>query len=79
MLEGRQVRKTYISRDVSAGCFECHGSDPMWRGPNAQGVAARHHDAHGHTTWCDVYMSIRYGDGDLPVDEKEGKSDNKSG
>ncbi|MBB3691489.1 hypothetical protein [Sphingomonas sp. BK580] len=24
-------------------------------------MAARHHDATGHATWCDVDMSIRYG------------------
>jgi len=34
----------------------------MWHGPNAQGVAARHHDATGHTTWADVTLMIRYGD-----------------
>lgn len=55
------MRDTFISRDVHAGCFVCHGTDAHWRGPNAQGVAARHHDATGHSTWCDVSMSIRYG------------------
>jgi hypothetical protein len=34
----------------------------IWNGKNAQGVAARHHDATGHQTWCDVYMSITYGE-----------------
>lgn len=34
----------------------------MWTGGNAQGVAARHHDATGHATWCDVYMGVRYGE-----------------
>jgi hypothetical protein len=56
------TRKTRTSRDVTAGCFVCGGDDAMWTGPNAQGVAARHHDATGHETWVDVYMSIRYGD-----------------
>lgn len=57
------MRRTYISRDVFAGCFECNGSDFIWSSKNAQGVAARHHDATGHTTWVEVNMSIKYGDG----------------
>ncbi len=56
------MRATYISRDVRAGCFVCHDGNANWTGPNAQGVAARHHDATKHATWCDVYMGIRYGD-----------------
>jgi hypothetical protein len=32
-----------------------------WFGPNAQGVAARHHDATGHATWCEVSLSVWYG------------------
>lgn len=56
------MRTTRISRDVRAGCFNCNGSDGMWHGKNAQGVAARHHDATGHETWCDVYMCIKYGE-----------------
>jgi hypothetical protein len=54
-------RETYVSRDVMAGCFDCHGSDAVWYGPNAQGLAARHHDATGHATWADVNMCVRYG------------------
>lgn len=54
-------RRYGVVRDVMAGCFECYGSEAHWRGGNAQGVAARHHDATGHTTWCDVTMMIRYG------------------
>lgn len=54
-------RLTSISRDLRAGCFVCHGSDAHWFGPQSQGTAARHHDATGHQTWCDVYMSVRYG------------------
>lgn len=56
------MRKTYTSRDVKAGCFECHGGTAHWWAKNAQGVAARHHDATGHTTWVDVYLSVRYGE-----------------
>ncbi|MEP9401893.1 hypothetical protein [Sphingomonas sp. VNH70] len=56
------MRPTYLSRDVRAGCFVCHGTDAHWIGPNAQGVAARHYDATKHATWCDVYMGIRYGE-----------------
>lgn len=54
-------RETFTSREVSAGCFVCGGSDPRWFGPQAQGTAARHHDVTGHPTWCDVYMTVRYG------------------
>ena len=55
------TRVTATSRDVMAGCFTCHGSDAAWWGPQSQGTAARHHDATGHPTWCDVSMSVRYG------------------
>jgi hypothetical protein len=54
-------RFTATSRDVRAGCFICSGSDARWFGGQAQGTAARHHDATGHATWCDVVMSVRYG------------------
>ncbi len=55
-------RRYYVSRDVLAGCWQCWGGDYHWHGPNAQAVAARHHDATGHTTWVDVNMSIQYGE-----------------
>lgn len=55
------TRETRTGRTVMAGCFVCGGMDAIWTGPNAQGVAARHHDATRHPTWCDVAMSIRYG------------------
>lgn len=58
------MRRTRTSRDVRAGCFTCHGTDVRWRGGNAQGVAARHHDATGHETWVEVDMHIRYGGND---------------
>ena len=54
-------RKTTTNRDVIAGCFQCGGSTAMWSGGNAQGVAARHHDATGHQTWVTVNMNITYG------------------
>lgn len=56
------MRATYTSRTLVAGCFVCNGSDGIWFAKNAQGVAARHHDATGHTTWCDVGLMIRYGE-----------------
>lgn len=56
-----ESRHTATHRDVTAGCFTCGGSDPRWFGGQAQGTAARHHDATGHPTWCDVYMSVHYG------------------
>ena len=55
------MRETHTGRTVLAGCFDCWGSKARWLAPNAQGVAARHHDATGHNTWVDVYLSIRYG------------------
>jgi hypothetical protein len=56
------MRTTYISHDVIAGCFACNGNDYIWNSKNAQAVAARHHDATGHTTWVDVNMRIQYGE-----------------
>lgn len=56
------MRKTSTARTVIAGCFVCGGSDAKWEGPQAQGTAARHHDATGHETWADVMMSVRYGE-----------------
>lgn len=55
------MRDTFTSRDLKAGCFLCHGTDAHWTGPNAQALAAQHHDRTKHQTWCDVYLSIRYG------------------
>ena len=55
------VRKYSYARDVTAGCFDCKGTDYIWHSPNAQAVAARHHDATGHTTWVEVYMNLTYG------------------
>lgn len=56
------MRRYACSRTVMAGCFVCNGSDAKWFGPNAQGVAVRHHDATGHPTWVDIAMSLRYGE-----------------
>lgn len=62
--EARRVRlaqRNYsTNRRVIAGCFTCNGSDALWTAPNAQGVAAKHHDATGHETWADVILEIRY-------------------
>lgn len=55
------MRETFTSRELKAGCFVCHGTDPQWTGPNAQALAAQHHDRTNHQTWCEVYLSIRYG------------------
>lgn len=63
------TRETYTSRDVRAACFTCHGDIAHWHGPNAQGLAARHHDATGHRTWCDVYLMVRYGRD--PIDNRQ--------
>ena len=66
------MRRTLVARDVIAGCFVCWGSDGHWFGGNAQGVAARHHDATGHETWADVSMSVRYGGTPKTADESNG-------
>ena len=57
-------RPTHRSRDIVAGCFICKGTAPIWTAANAQALAAKHHDATGHQTWCDIVMSIRYGEAD---------------
>ena len=62
-------RPTSTNRDVNAGCFVCSGVEPRWFGGQAQGTAARHHDATGHATWCDVHMSVRYGR--EPADDRQ--------
>jgi len=41
--------------------------DLIWSSKNAQGVATRHHDATGHTTWVEISMSIKYGDGSRTI------------
>jgi hypothetical protein len=55
------MRITRTARSVLAGCFECWGEYYHWQGPNAQALAARHHDATGHETWADVTLRVRYG------------------
>lgn len=55
------IRDTFTTRDLTAGCFVCHGTDVRWTGPNAQALAAQHHDRTKHQTWCEVHLSIRYG------------------
>lgn len=69
------MRRTRTSRICYAGCYQCNGRDTIWEASNAQAVAARHHDATGHTTWVDVYMSITYGDGD--VTDPQGSAENR--
>jgi hypothetical protein len=54
-------RRTATSRELSAGCFVCHGDQPRWFSANAQALAAQHHDRTGHATWCEVHLSICYG------------------
>lgn len=38
-------------RTIEAGCYTCFGDAPKWTAPNSKGVAARHRDLTGHTTW----------------------------
>ena len=54
-------RLTSRTRELAAGCFACKGDTPIWTGANAQALAAQHHDKHRHATWCDIQMSVRYG------------------
>lgn len=58
---GTPMRDTRTVRAVIGGCFTCWGSDARWDGPNAQGLAAQHHDRTGHPTWADVSLSVYYG------------------
>lgn len=56
------MKRAYeTTRTTVAGCRNCTGSTRRWSGHNAQGVAARHHDATGHQTWVEVTLSIVYG------------------
>lgn len=54
-------RPTATTRTIAAGCAMCHGLGTGWIGANAQALAAKHCDATGHPTWCDIALSIRYG------------------
>lgn len=56
-------------RQLRAGCSVCHGERPRWTGPNAQALAAKHHDRTGHATWCDITMQVRYGRS--PADDRQ--------
>lgn len=58
---GRETRAGIVAR--MAGCFVCHAEAP-WHGKNALALAARHHDATGHPTWCEQVMVVRYGAAD---------------
>lgn len=55
------MRDTVRSREISAGCFVCHGDKAHWTTPNAQALAAQHHDRTKHRTWCEMRLSVRYG------------------
>jgi len=57
----KKWREYEYLREAMAGCYQCGGLDMKWYGPNAQGVAARHHDATGHQTWVEVHLTIYYG------------------
>jgi hypothetical protein len=65
------MRQTVVHREVMGGCFDCHGDRAHWIGAHAQGVAARHHDATGHTTWTDVVMTVRYGQRAIDGDQMD--------
>ncbi|WP_257575645.1 hypothetical protein [Sphingomonas sanguinis] len=58
-------RPTVSTHTATAGCVTCHGQGTGWTGANALALAARHHDATGHATWCDTHLSVRYGNAQL--------------
>lgn len=60
-------RKSETSRQVRAGCIQCHGGKANWLGRNAAGVAARHHDATGHRTWAEQSLRTVYGSDVVPA------------
>lgn len=55
------TRVTSTRRELQAGCYACHGTAAHWTGPNAQALAARHHDTTDHPTWCNIQLAIVYG------------------
>lgn len=55
-------RETRTDISAMAGCFVCHGNDACWFKKNALAIAARHHDATGHPTWCEQTLFVHYGD-----------------
>lgn len=63
---GRVTRSGIIHS--MAGCRVCHGSEAPWQSKNALALAAKHHDATGHPTWCEQCISVAYGD-----DQEEGE------
>jgi hypothetical protein len=65
------MRVYSVARDVKSACFVCHGDIAHWHGPNAQALAALHHDKTGHQTWVDVNMCITYGESDKKKDSNK--------
>lgn len=63
------MRQASMSRKLYGGCYQCHGDEAHWFGVNTQGVAARHHDATGHTTWVEIAISIRYGEPEVEAEQ----------
>jgi hypothetical protein len=61
------TRVTFTGVDCQGGCVACVGlrSKPLWISRNAMALAARHHDATGHQTWCEQVLSVTYGDADI--------------
>lgn len=63
---------------MQGGCTVCHKGIAAWFENNAQGVAARHHDATGHKTWVEITLTILYGDEpevwglDVPLEQGSG-------
>jgi hypothetical protein len=72
------MRETSTVRDVLAGCFVCWGEQYHWHGPNAQGLAAQHHDRTGHPTWVEVNMMVYYGEPPF-AKQKQAQSEGKPG
>lgn len=56
--------------EAVAGCYTCGDprEKPRWTAKNAMAVAAQHARRHGHATWCDQHLAVRYGKPDAEFD-----------
>lgn len=61
MPRARPDRQTKV--EAVAGCYSCGDTPdkPRWTAANAMAVAAKHARHHGHATWCDQQLNVRYG------------------
>jgi len=54
-----------MSRETRAGITSviggCNVCGKVWESKNTLALAAKHHDATGHSTWVEQVLSVRYG------------------